>query len=119
MSVCYYESYNGKRPIVERVPECMPQCPTCDGNSGWFGGGYDPETGDGDPGQLCGTGCQGQYPMNLGHDDTAAALTRDAIKCWACQVTRAIIHTDRLLNAIDHENVNRLAHALADALEIP
>lgn len=95
MTIPYYEPFNGKRPIVDRVPECRVEV---------------------DP----------RHFINSVPDYIAAALTRDAIKCWVCGYyagvaighEHAIPLAETLLGMIDHAEVNAAAHALADTLEI-
>lgn len=104
MTIPYFESYNGKRPIVKRVPECRPDGLLFRNNTDglwWF------------PLEL----------VDLCVDDVmAAALTRDAIKCWAaeCEPTnsRWARLAEDVLGYTDHAEVNAAAHALADALGV-
>lgn len=69
-------------------PTLRPKCPVCDG-SGYFGGGYDPETGDGDMGQPCPENCQGQYPFNHA-EHISEAVCRAAVFTRLAETGHAI-----------------------------
>lgn len=112
MTIPYYEPYNGRRPIVERVPEFQPLTAGIRFHNGIFERPH-------------GWGIATDWrlePWVRVPNDHAAALTRDAIKCWAAPLFSVgfDVSCERtaLMDRVEHTLVNAAAHALADALEI-
>jgi hypothetical protein len=114
MTIPYFEPYQGKPPIVERVPACNPR----DG-----AGRRLVLRNDTNP--LWWEPCPAHNVHSAEVPNIAAALTRDAIKCWCANVQEyapteaAAERCTWLLPLIHHIAVNEAAHALADALEQP
>lgn len=124
MTIPYFQRYNGKRPIVERVPECRPKdscgrmliaMPIVDRT-----GKMTHEM------QMMWSFANGDGVSTTVNDTKiAAALTRGAIKCWALAVhggaeirVSVLDEAANITWVSDHAEVNIAAHALADALGV-
>lgn len=106
MSIPYFESFNGKPPIVQRVPAIEESLPE-------MGVLWPDREGNGCLRFYMFTGCTDVVPK----PDVVAALTRDAIDVWANSVwDRAPNAALAVLRVNHHSDKNRFAHYLVDAV---
>jgi hypothetical protein len=120
-SIPYFLPLGDRRPIVERVEQCRPRYE----HARFQDGLVECAALRDDLNFYC-----GELWVWEVNDDIAAALTRDAIKCWACEglyqsrpprpgLGIEVHHArDMVSRRVDHAEVNEAAHALADALGV-
>lgn len=117
MTLCYFEPFNGKLAIVERVPECQARC-----------GSYRLRTHGEESWAWYGTITRDVRLADV-DDELAAALTRDAIIRWFMasdgyaflqQIGDRGFCTQDIQESVNTSldySINAAAHSRADALE--